>query len=216
MIEIIPAILPKSFAELEQGLARLRGISKLVQIDVVSDIFSGRARLPREEEFDFEFDIFTEPAAFVPRALRLGANRVVVHALHESAPQALEFLQKSREGEHSVAVGLGLRSADTPEALKPFAGLYDFVQVMGIERVGNQGEPFDERAVGLARSLRAEYPTLFIQVDGHAAGHEQALVAAGANRLVVGSAVVHADNPREAYKQIYTKANALRQKNTRA
>ena len=207
MIEIVPAVLPKSFAELEEGLARLRGVATAVQVDVVQDIFAGKEAMPHWEDFDFEFDLFIEPAPFIETALALGASRVIVHARHKSARQALESLQKTREGEFSVAVGLGLRSSDEPDVLDAFAGLYDFVQVMGILHEGVQGEPYDPRAAGLVRALRAARPELPLQVDGHAAGHEIELVEAGATRLIVGSAIVGADDPKAAYKRLYTLVN---------
>ncbi len=208
MVEIIPAILPKSFKELEQGLQTLRGITSLVQIDVVSDIFMGQESMPLWEDFDFEFDLFVEPAPFVPRALTLGASRVVIHSRHASASEALQGLQATRGGEYPTAVGVALRPTDTPESLRPFEGLYDFVQVMGIDHEAEQGQQFDPRAIALLRALRAAHPTLPLQVDGHAASHERELVQAGASRLIVGSAILQAEDPHAAYKQIYTRANA--------
>ena len=207
MINIIPAVLPKNLAELEEGLRVLKGLSPLVQVDVIADIFAGQESLPLWEEFDFEFDLFVEPAPFVTRALELGASRIIVHARFASAREALERLQNSRGGEYPVLVGVALRSIDTLAALEPFAGLYDFVQVMGISNEGQQGQDFDPHALGLVRALRAADPQLPLQVDGHAAGHERELVEAGATRLIVGSAILDADDPRAAYKEIYNRAN---------
>ena len=211
MIEVIPAVLPKSFEELERELARLRrqaGISKLVQIDLVgTNVLSGRESLPFWQEFDFECDIMLPNAdAEVQTCVGIGAARVVVHDFG-----ALQALQPYRQGGYPVEAGFALAAHDAPEALDVCDGLYDFVQVMGIDNIGKQGEPFEPAAVGLVRSLREKFPNAVIQVDGHAAGHEKELVAAGANRLVIGSAIVNAENPREAYKEIYNRANvALR------
>ena len=207
MIEIIPAILPKSWGELEMGLEKLAGLSPLVQIDVVKDIFGGHESLPMWEEYDFEFDIYVEPMTFVERALELGASAVVVHARHNTVRAALEVLQKNRGGEFATAVGLALRPADTPEVLQAYAGLYDYVQVMGIDHEGRQGEPYDPLVAELVRALRAAHPELLIQVDGAAAGHVAALVQAGATKLVIGSALLGADSPKAAYKALYNTAN---------
>ncbi|OGC87126.1 hypothetical protein A3D70_00970 [Candidatus Adlerbacteria bacterium RIFCSPHIGHO2_02_FULL_54_18] len=209
MIEIIPAVLPRSIVELREGLSVLKGVSALVQIDIVADILGSEEALPMWEEFDFEFDIFLDhPERIVEQCVALGGSRIVVHAGHSGAREALEALQPRRDGEYAVATGLGLAVFDTLDTLEPFAGLYDFVQVMGIVNEGRQGEPFDEHAVSLTRALRAAYPQLFIQVDGHTAGHEQVLAEAGANRLIVGSAILGADDPKRAYEEVYTRANA--------
>lgn len=206
---IIPAVLPSTYTELEESLGRLRGVAPLVQVDMVTPLFEGTEVMPYWEEFDFEFDIFLEqPETYIEQCLALGASRIVVHLRHEGARAALERLQQGRDGEFAVAVGVALRSTDTLETLEPYAGLYDYVQVMGIVKEGNQGEPFDERAFGLVAALRAAYPRLDVQVDGGVAPRAEELVRAGANRLVIGSALLRAENPRAAYKELYTKANA--------
>jgi pentose-5-phosphate-3-epimerase len=212
MVEIIPAVLPKSFEGLEHGLGRLHTVAPLVQIDLVgTNVLEGHYALPFWEEFDFECDIMlTNPAGEVQTCIDAGASRIVVHAEAITAKEALTMLQQMRGGEIPTVVGVALRSHDTPDALSPFDGLYDFVQVMGIDTIGKQGEPADPhgKELELIKALRAEYPELVIQVDGAAASHVQELVAAGANRLVIGSAIVNASNPEEAYKTLYTEANA--------
>ena len=188
-------------------MSRLRGISPLVQVDVVADIFEGAETLPLWEEFDFEFDLFVEPAPFVARALELGASRVVVHERFQSAKEALGQLQNTRTGDFAVAVGLGLRAGDSPHTTEPYAGLFDYVQVMGIRQEGEQGHPPAPEAVELVSALRAAYPEMVIQVDGAVAPRAKEFREAGADRLVIGSAIVKADDPKGAYKDLYNRAN---------
>ncbi len=231
MIEIIPAVLAKDFKDLERQIERVRGLSKMVQIDVVDGSYA-RTRtwpytdhatfekiveqehgLPHWDELDFEFDLMIEdPLGELARFVQAGASSIIIHASSPGAPAALQKLVDLREdsGAFVVRAGLALRAHDGPEMLEQFEEQYDFVQVMGIEHEGRQGEPFDpdKRALYLVERLRHLYPALPLQVDGHAAGHERELVKAGATRLVVGSALTQAKDPRAAYKQIYTRANA--------
>jgi pentose-5-phosphate-3-epimerase len=212
MIEIIPAVLPKSFEGLEAGLARLHGVAPLVQIDLVqTNVLEGQESIPFWEEFDFEADVMLpNPSSVVGGCIQAGASRIVVHASAKDAREALQLLQDTREGDFAVAVGIALAAHDMPEALKPFDGLYDYVQVMGIDHIGKQGEPPDphHHEVMLIAQLRSLYPNLIIQVDGAAAAHVAELVKAGANRLVVGSAILTADNPLEEFQRLYNVANA--------
>lgn len=210
MIDIIPAILPKQYEELENGLAYLQGVAPLVQIDLVgSNIFEGHEAPPLWEEFDFEFDIMLpNPLAEVERCVQLGASRIVVHANAIDAFEAIQWLQSYRSGDFSIQVGIALTSTDTPETLKLFEGLYDYVQVMGIAHIGKQGEPFDVRVIDTVKKLRATYPSLIIQIDGAAATHPRELAEAGANRLIVGSAIINAADPKDVLKSLYNKANA--------
>lgn len=211
-IEVIPAILPKTLTDLEMQLEKLRGTSGVLQIDLVdTNILAGQEAIPLWEEFDFEIDsMLVDPAAEISNFIALGASRIVVHADAHSARQALESVQHLRDGSFATEIGVALRVTDGPEALQMFAGLYDYVQVMGIERVGSQGQPFDERAVLLVESLHAQDENLTIQVDGGIELTEvERLVRAGARRLVVGHAIVRAEEPLKALSAFIDKANSL-------
>ena len=92
-------------------------------------------------------------------------------------------------------IGLAF-NIDTPVEIP--AGV-DFIQLMGIDRVGYQGQKFDEKVIEKIRATRVKYPDLPISIDG-AVSLETApmLIAAGANRLVIGSAIFESDNPIDA------------------
>lgn len=211
MIEIIPATLPKRLEDLERDLTHLRGVAPLVQVDLVgTNILHNEEAMPLWQEFDFEFDLMLpDPLAELDSVMALGASRIVIHAATKTAREALEKLQPMRDGDLSIAVGLALAAHDTPEVLSHFSGLYDYVQVMGIDHIGAQGEPPDphHKELELIQALRAMYSSLVIQVDGAAAAHPEELVRAGADRLVVGSAIVRAEDPKAALKTLYTKVN---------
>jgi len=209
MVDIIPALLVRSKRDLEEGLERLRGVSNWVQIDFVgSNYLEGQEAFPLWEEFNFEVDLMLAGQAHEAQALvSLGAARVVVHLAGGEAKEALEMLQQYRAGDFAVEVGVALRSSDTPDALSEYEGLYDYVQVMGIAQEGSQGQPPDPQALELVRALRQAYPSMLIQVDGAVAPRIKELVEAGASRLVVGSAIVSAENPKAAHKELYNRAN---------
>jgi pentose-5-phosphate-3-epimerase len=210
-VDIIPALLVRSKKDLGQGLERLRGVSSWVQIDLVgTNYIEGEENFPLWEEFNFEADLMLPNQLQVAESMvQVGAARIAVHAEESDAHEALRALQIYRTGDFAVEIGVALRSHDTPEALKEFEGLYDYVQVMGIDREGAQGEPPDPHGkdLELIRALRANHPSMLIQVDGAVAPRIKELVEAGASRLVVGSAIVNAENPKAAYKELYTVAN---------
>lgn len=229
MIEVIPAVLPYSFKELEDTLARIKGVARRVQVDIVDGHFAKHKTwpykdgerfaaiveqergLPLWEELDFEFDLMVvDPAAVALEYVRAGASRVVVHAASKSALSAVQALIDLNEdsGAFSVQVGVALGAHQSPDDLEPFNDQFDFVQVMGIEHEGRQGEPLADHAFVLLERLRHRYPQLPLQVDGGVRLENiKKLVAAGATRLVAGSAVFGSEDPQAAYKALYTEAN---------
>lgn len=230
-IEVIPAVLPKSWAHLTEELQKLKGVTRHVQIDVVdgrfakaktwpykdADTFANIVKeehgLPLWEELDFEFDLMVEdPLGVCDSYVRAGASRVIVHARSSNALPALEKLIDYSEdsGSYTVRVGVALGCLESPDLLEQFDEQFDFVQVMGIEKVGRQGEPLSQKALYLLERLRHRYPLLPLQVDGGVRmENAKALVAAGATKLVSGSAILGAEDAGAAYAALYNEVNGV-------
>lgn len=208
---------------------RVKGAVKTAQIDVVDGRFAHNKTwpykdrttfekivaeehgLPLWEELDFQFDLMVEnPNETVMDFVHAGASHIILHAKSSGVLEALQQLIDLREegGAFSVKAGLAILPGSQPEILEPFEAQFDFVQVMGIGRVGFQGEPFDKRALYLLERLRRRYPSLLLQVDGGVSmDNARALAQAGANRLVVGSAIFKADDPVQAIANLKAEAN---------
>lgn len=230
MIEIIPAILPKSFDDLQRHADIVHPFAKKVQVDVVDGHFArGKTwpykdgtsfekikeeerGLPYWEDLDYEFDLMIDSThEHAMDYVHAGASHVVVHAHAQGAVEGLRKLAEVREddnGAFSITTGLALLPNMQPDVLESFDTLFDYVQVMGIDHEGKQGQPFDEHAVALVERLHRRYPDLVIQVDGGVSmDTAPLLVRAGAVKLVVGSAIFNADNPQHAYEALYTLVN---------
>ena len=229
-VQIIPAVLPQSFKDLQEHLAPLKDVIRLAQVDVVDGhyakgktwpyrdtatfekIAKEERGLPFWDKIDFQFDLMIQhPDLVLKEYLDAGASHIVLHARSEGAQKALQLIVDLRTeeiGSFSVHGGIALGPNDQPDVLLPFEAQFDFVQVMGIDREGRQGEPFDKRALYLVERLRARYPKLPIQVDGGVTlQNARELVAAGATGLVVGSAIVKAEDPLAAYQEFVELVN---------
>ena len=147
------------------------------------------------ENAEEQFEFFT----------RLGAKRIVFHIEAElDKDKFKEFLEGlDMYTKENIEIGVAINTTTSIEELKPYISLVDFVQCMGIAHDGKQGEPFDERVLAHISGLRAIYPELIISVDG-SVNEKTAplLVQAGANRLVVGSALMASLDVRETIKQL--------------
>lgn len=213
MCDIVPAIIPKSLRDLRQQLQKVSFVSQ-VQIDVVDGKFVETISWPYAGEvpnFDLvepipdievEVDLMVaEPLKAAEEWYKVGAKRFIFHIESLSAKdiEALFEWQDTRD----VLVALSLNN-DTP--LRVIAGhldWIDYVQLMGIAKIGSQGQPFDDRVLDRIAALRGEHPDLVISIDGSVNEDTLlALKAAGASRLVVGSAIMKHPNPLEAYQNL--------------
>jgi ribulose-phosphate 3-epimerase len=131
-----------------------------------------------------------------------GAKRVIVHV--EAFPDAahlLQFVVKFKEeygGDGSfLATGLGVAiNIETDLAvLDPILEYVDFVQCMGIRNIGYQGNPFDNAVLERIRTLKQKKQELVISVDGGiTVENAREIINAGAQRLIVGSAIFNSDD----------------------
>lgn len=205
-MEIIPAIMPHTFSDIEEKAFLVKGLVPLVQIDIMDGkltkhstwpykeeddaVFDAILReeqgLPYWEEIDYEIDLMVKnPEEVVHDWLVAGATRIIVHV---ETITAWDRIVNELRG--VVEIGLAINVQTPIEALEPYVADADFIQCMGIRRIGFQGEPFDEEVVAKIESLREKYPEKIISVDG-GVNLESApmLLDAGATRLVAGSAI---------------------------
>lgn len=220
MDTLIPSVLTASREDLEEKLLRLKGLVSTVQIDVVDGMFAKPPTWPyvREEgneylieeinrlrsfgDFHFEIDLMVEhPEEIVGLWIAAGATRIVVHI--ESVrdfPRLLDELKRDYGYEKGFApdlLSLGLAlTIDTPSSvLEPYLSDVDYVQFMGIQTIGRQGQLFDERVVDKIRTFHKTHPEIPIQIDGGVSvSTAPALLDAGASRLVIGSGLWNADD----------------------
>ena len=217
-MEIIPAIIPRSLEDIREKLSLVRGVAPVVQIDITDGVFAGKPSwpfgdettfqrmvseaegLPFWEDFIFEVDFMiarTEERA--EDFFRTGFSRAVFHfGAVENMRAALSIARQ-----YDVEAGIALLPSEDPEILKEYEGEFQFVQVMGIGRIGFQGERYDERALHTVSRVREIFPDIIISVDGGISERTATLFRdAGADRLVAGSAIFHTDDPREAFHRL--------------
>ncbi len=210
MIEIIPAVMPKNYEDLVEKMGLFAGVVPLIQLDIMDNKFVKARTWPynpgdsqfekfalivAEEEgmpewdfLDFEVDLMiVNPETEVQKWVTAGAQRIIVHV--ESMTD-FEIIRKVVP-EGLIELGLAINTTTPLSVLDPYLDRIDFVQCMGIEKIGFQGEGFDERVLEHVRVLRASRPEMPISIDG-AVNFETAkrLVDAGATRLVSGSAIL--------------------------
>lgn len=174
MIEIIPAILEKSYVEIENKISRVVGVAPVVQIDIcdgvytkettwpylsrpesgkslnyeqhLTDMINQEAEMPHWEDVEFEIDcMVAEPKRLISDLLNIGPKRVIVHYGSLKDPIG-EMHAIAQKVPALVELGIAVGVEDN---LSNVCDLIDekllaFAQCMGIRTVGEQGTPLDE------------------------------------------------------------------------
>lgn len=215
MAEIVPAILPKSYEELVQKLSIAAKYTKSVQIDVCDgtyvqsktwpylkndkdqifeSIVNQKTALAHWQEIDFEFDLMVKnPHEKIADFISAGASRIIVHRGSVGEDELTAILnnygkRSEKTSVFDIELGIALLPGDSADFIKNIASQIHFVQVMGIRNIGFQGQEFDPKSAELVHALKTAYPKLQVSVDGGIdLENAKILVAAGADRLIVGS-----------------------------
>jgi ribulose-phosphate 3-epimerase len=227
MVEIIPAIMPDNYKDLKEKANRIRGVVPCAQIDVMDGKFvpsvswpydkdgvkeftsmvSKGDMLPFWDEIDYEIDLMIKnPEEIINDWITIGARRIIIHI--ESTDKTRDIIEfiKNRFYENEdfvcfehIEFGIALGTETSFDKLSPFVYDIDVVQLMGIKKIGYQGQEFDENTINRVKNLRERYPHLIISIDG-GVGFKTApkLISVGVSRLVSGSAIFGSLNVNES------------------
>lgn len=203
-IRITPSILNADFSRLNEEIDSIAGVSDLLHLDVMDDVF-----VPN---FTFDFEaaskIINESSLAVDAHLmvadvdliavqyaELGCASVTIHAeATENIPQTLKNIR--RAGSRS---SLGIKPNTQIEQYAEFIDDLDMFLIMTVEP-GFGGQKFMENMMEKVRTTRkmiGDRP-IWLQVDGGISLQTiEIALEAGADTFVVGSAVFNAPDPAQ-------------------
>ena len=212
MQPVAPALIPTSYAQLEETIREVSLWSPEIQVDIVDGVFVPFTSWPYVDGGNvsdlatlsgrcaIEVDLMLmNPEEVVEAYLAAGVTHVVVHLESTTHLDRIIALKE----QHNFSLGFSINNDTELSVLTSVIKDADYVQLMGIAHIGSQGQPFDERVIGRIRMLRAQHPGLFISIDGSVNKETlPRLFTAGADRVVSGSAILKALNPKAAYHEL--------------
>lgn len=215
MTPIVPAIIPTSADEVKKILSEIPFVSE-VQIDVVDGDFVPFTSWPYQpigdptevqsstDKFTLEVDLMVKNPVEAAKAwLDAGADMLVFHIESIDLPTFTKFVQTT-----GVTIGVSATNNTPIEDFMPFVMIADYVQLMGINEIGSQGQPFDERVLERIKVIKDSCPNHVVSIDGSVNKDTiKRLHQAGADRFISGSAILGADNPEKAYKELVKLVN---------
>ena len=205
MIEILPAILAHSEEEFIEKVNRVKSLGATLHIDVMDGNFvknttwapSDRVRhLLADVPYEVHLMV-SNPEHAVPVWFACGAKRVIYHVESTLRDDLLFRAMHERSSDLSIAL-----NPDTPiSRITPLISTFTHVMIMGV-KPGWSGQSFQEVAEEKIKALKDLRPSLIIAVDGGIKlENAKSLAKAGANILIVGSALTDQHDPQKTFSQ---------------
>lgn len=209
MVLIAPSMLAADFLHLEKDVLLVNQHADLFHLDIMDGTFvpnisygfpvveaiASIAQKPLDVHL-----MIVHPEKYIERFARIGTAMLSFHLNATDKPaQALLHIRET-----GMKAGLVINPDMPVEVLYPYLHLCDHIILMSVF-AGFGGQRFIEDTYGRIRTLKAEIDRLGldvkIEVDGGVCpANAKALIEAGAEILVAGSAVFKADDPSEIIK----------------
>ena len=204
MVKIAPSMLAADFLHLEKDVELVNAHADLFHLDIMDGVFvpnlsygfpvvEAIARIAKKP-LDTHLMII-EPEKYVERFVKAGSAMVSFHVNATKNPDAVLSQIRSLGAKAGLVI-----NPDLPvESLFPYLKNCDFVMLMSVF-AGFGGQKFIEDTYARVAALKAEIDrqglSIPVEVDGGvSAANAAALVKAGAEILVAGSAVFKAEDP---------------------
>lgn len=212
MVQIAPSLLAADFLNLSKAADIINSYADYYHLDVMDGVFvpnisfgfpviealAAKATKPLDIHL-----MITDPAKYAMKMAAVpGAGMVSFHL--EACPQPTELLRSLRAA--GVKAGLVINPDFPLQKLFPFLDECDFVLVMSVF-AGFGGQKFIENTIQRVSELKTEIVRrnldVKIEVDGGVStSNSAALIDAGADILVAGTAVFKAASPEEVISSL--------------
>jgi len=207
MNKIIPTVLARDISKFEEDLAKVEGFAGRVQMDIIDGkFFPVETVLPDvlltvETMAEIEAHLMVEePASWVDQCVAAGIT--AVYGQVEKMSDKQEFITKAEEA--GLKTGLAFDLPTPLTGLDEWISLVDSVLLMAVN-AGAQGQTFDISVLEKINKVRELSSTVTIMIDGglNEENIKKCLEVGGEKmEFAVGSEILTADNPEEAFRKL--------------
>jgi ribulose-phosphate 3-epimerase len=203
-IRITPSILNADFSRLSEEIDRIAGVSDLLHLDVMDDVFvpnftfdfEAASKIIKESSLPVDAHLMVANVDQIAvQYAEIGCASVTIHAeATENIPATLRNIRAA--GSRS---SLGIKPNTSIEDYRDCVDLVDMFLIMTVEP-GFGGQKFMENMMDKVKRTRELIGDrdIWLQVDGGVSMQTiEIALAAGADTFVVGSAVFNAADPAQ-------------------
>jgi ribulose-phosphate 3-epimerase len=203
-IRITPSILNADFSRLNEEINRIAGVSDLLHLDVMDDVFvpnftfdfEAASKIIKESSLPVDAHLMVANVDQIAvQYAEIGCASVTIHAeATENIPATLKNIRAA--GSRS---SLGIKPNTSIEDYRDCVDLVDMFLIMTVEP-GFGGQKFMENMMDKVKRTRKLIGDrdIWLQVDGGVSMQTiEIALAAGADTFVVGSAVFNAADPAQ-------------------
>lgn len=203
-IRITPSILNADFSKLNEEINRIAGVSDLLHLDVMDDVFvpnftfdfEAASKIIKDSSLPVDAHLMVANVDQIAvQYAEIGCASVTIHAeATENIPATLKNIRAA--GSRS---SLGIKPNTSIEDYRDCVDLVDMFLIMTVEP-GFGGQKFMENMMEKVKRTRELIGDrdIWLQVDGGVSMQTiEIALAAGADTFVVGSAVFNAADPAQ-------------------
>jgi ribulose-phosphate 3-epimerase len=220
MFKVVPSIIPNNREELKDQIELVASFARLVQVDICDGIFARpktwpynfidvdffdelkreETGWPKWENVEIEIHLMVQnPEEVCEDWIKTGVSSIVAHI--ESTNDFQKVIDICRRS--NVEIWIAVKPGTDVNLIALFAKQADGIQVMGSDNIGSHGVELENLAVEKIKLLRQMYPESIIAVDiGVNLETKDELISAGATKLISGSAILDAENPKEIFDEL--------------
>jgi ribulose-phosphate 3-epimerase len=215
-IELVPAILRKTFEGIEEDWNKVQKLSDHIQLDITDGVFAGEGtyrdiqrfkQLPESQKIELHMMVHT-PANFVNDIIDLNPARCIFHLESFEGTNDIDFVYAKLRDSTQSQLALAINPESPNERLEEHLSLIDYALFMGYNP-GWANQPINPIVFNKIRQCKDKHPRMLIAVDGHVAKDTIGdYVRAGAQILCANTAIFAQGNPAENYRQLQLIATA--------
>ena len=209
-IEIVPAVLRKTYEGIKEDWDKIADTANHIQIDITDGIFAGDGsfrevkrfrQLNKSHKIELHMMVHT-PANFLDDILELNPARCVFHLESFEGTNHIRFVYEKLREATTTELALAINPETPNDRLEEQMDLIHYVMFMGYNP-GWANQPINPNVYIKIAQFKEKHPDMRISVDG---GVNKASIAeyvkAGASILCANTSIFGQGNPAENYKQL--------------